>query len=136
MFLARNDTTEFAPDLTPEDLQEIMARLRTVIRRVLERHGGRVAQRLGPWHLVLFGFPVARDDAPDRAVTAAIEIRAGIEQRRRSCTALEWTARFVRAREHGYVRRVAEETCPRRRARVLGSLCARSGGARRRKCGV
>ena len=37
-----------------------------------------MVQRLGREQLVLFGFPVAREDAPVRAVTAALEIQEAI----------------------------------------------------------
>ncbi len=78
MFLVHGDTSEFAPALPPEELQEILSEERAAVRRVLERHGGIVAQRLGRQQLVLFGFPVAREDAPMRAVTAALEIQEAI----------------------------------------------------------
>ena len=75
MFVTRSDSSEFAPALSPEELQEILSAERVAVRKILERHGGRVVQRLGREQLVLFGFPVAREDAPLRAVTAALEIQ-------------------------------------------------------------
>src|SRR5262249_44793853 len=81
---------EFAPGLTPEELREILSAERVAIRRVLERHGGRVVQRLGREQLALFGFPVAREDAPTRAVTAALEIQEAILLLER-----EWQSRLA-----------------------------------------
>jgi class 3 adenylate cyclase/tetratricopeptide (TPR) repeat protein len=77
MFL-RSDARVLAPALPADALQEISSVERAAIRKVLERHGGIVAQRLGAQQLVLFGFPVAREDAPVRAVTAALEIQEAI----------------------------------------------------------
>src|SRR5262245_33591673 len=75
MFVTRADSSEFAPAMATEELQELLSAERAAVRKVLERHGGRVSQRLGREQLVLFGFPVAHVDAPLRAVTAALEIQ-------------------------------------------------------------
>ena len=90
MFVTRSDSNEFAPALSPEELQEILSAERVAVRKVLERHGGRVVQRLGREQLVLFGFPVAREDAPIRAVTAALEIQEAILLLER-----EWQSRLA-----------------------------------------
>ncbi len=90
MFVSRSESSEFAPTLSPEELQEILSAERVAVRRVLERHGGRVVQRLGRERLVLFGFPVAREDAPIRAVTAALEIQEAILLLER-----EWQSRLA-----------------------------------------
>jgi class 3 adenylate cyclase len=90
MFVSRRDSGEFAPALSPEELQELLSAERTAIRKVLERHGGRVVQRLGREQLVLFGFPIAREDAPIRAVTAALEIREAMLLLER-----EWQSRLA-----------------------------------------
>jgi class 3 adenylate cyclase/tetratricopeptide (TPR) repeat protein len=78
MFVVRSDSSEFAPAVSPEELREILSAERAATRRVLERHGGLVAQQLGRQQLVLFGYPVAREDAPLRAVTAALELQEAI----------------------------------------------------------
>jgi serine/threonine protein kinase/tetratricopeptide (TPR) repeat protein len=78
MFVARGDSNEFAPSISPDELQEILSAERAAIRRVLARHGGVVTQRLGRQQLVLFGYPVAREDAPMRAVAAALEVQEAI----------------------------------------------------------
>ena len=90
MFVTRSDSNEFAPALSPEELQELLSAERVAVRKVLERHGGRVVQRLGREQLVLFGFPVAREDAPIRAVTAALEIQEAILLLER-----EWQSRLA-----------------------------------------
>jgi class 3 adenylate cyclase/tetratricopeptide (TPR) repeat protein len=90
MFVKRSDSSEFAPELSPEELQEILSAERIAVRKVLERHGGRVVQRLGREQLVLFGFPVAREDAPIRAVTAALEVQEAILLLER-----EWQSRLA-----------------------------------------
>ncbi|TMA28215.1 MAG: hypothetical protein E6J87_20635, partial [Deltaproteobacteria bacterium] len=90
MFVQRSDSSEFAPAVTPEELREILSAERIAVRKVLERHGGRVVQRLGRAQLVLFGYPVAREDAPIRAVTAALEIQEAILLLER-----EWQSRLA-----------------------------------------
>ena len=90
MFVTRADSSAFAPALPPEELQELLSAERAAVRKVLKRHGGRVSQRLGREQLVLFGFPVAREDAPLRAVTAALEIQEAVLLLER-----EWQSRLA-----------------------------------------
>ncbi len=72
----------------PEEVEQIMARIKHDAMAVIERHGGRVNQFVGDEVMALFGIPVARRDDPRRAVSAALElhrvvdgIAAGLSQR-------------------------------------------------------
>ena len=60
----------------PEEVEEIMARIKAEASAVIERHGGRVNQFVGDEVMALFGIPVARRDDPKRAVSAALELHA------------------------------------------------------------
>jgi class 3 adenylate cyclase/tetratricopeptide (TPR) repeat protein len=63
----------------PEEVEEIMARIKTEASAVIERHGGRVNQFVGDEVMALFGIPVARRDDPRRAVSAALELHAVVD---------------------------------------------------------
>ena len=82
MFVTRSDSSEFAPELSPEELQEIMA-----AERVGDPHGARAPRRprgaaarpLSSWCCSASRWRAKT--RPIRAVTAALEIR-----RRSSCS--------------------------------------------------
>lgn len=63
----------------PEEVEEIMARIKREASAVIERHGGRVNQFVGDEVMALFGVPVARRDDPRRAVAAALELHAVVD---------------------------------------------------------
>ena len=63
----------------PEEVEEVMARIKREASAVIERHGGRVNQFVGDEVMALFGIPVARRDDPRRAVRAALELHAVVD---------------------------------------------------------
>ena len=63
----------------PEEVEEIMARIKREASAVVERHGGRVNQFVGDEVMALFGIPVARRDDPRRAVSAALELHQVVD---------------------------------------------------------
>ncbi len=72
----------------PEEVEEIMSRIKREAIAVIERHGGRVNQFVGDEVMAMFGIPVARRDDARRAIRAALElhhivdgIAAGVSQR-------------------------------------------------------
>ena len=60
--------------LDPEEVQEIMSRIKSEAVKIVENHGGIVSQFVGDEVLALFGIPTAHEDDPRRAVTAALEL--------------------------------------------------------------
>lgn len=60
--------------LDVEDLQELMSDYYKTCRGVVERFDGHVAQLLGDGVLAYFGYPLAHEDDPVRAVTAALSL--------------------------------------------------------------
>ena len=63
----------------PEEVEQIMARIKAEANAVIERHGGRVNQFVGDEVMALFGIPVARRDDPKRAVSAALELHTAVD---------------------------------------------------------
>ena len=60
--------------LDPEEVEDIMSRIKTEAVKIVERHEGIVNQFVGDEVLALFGIPAAHEDDPVRAVKAAFEI--------------------------------------------------------------
>jgi DNA-binding SARP family transcriptional activator/tetratricopeptide (TPR) repeat protein len=67
------------PGMDPEARGRLAARTTAVAGKVLRRHGARVEQHLGDLLIGFFGFPVANEDDPVRAVRAAVELRAAVQ---------------------------------------------------------
>jgi len=70
--------TALAESLDPEEVADVMNRLKDVATRVIELFGGTVNQFVGDQVMALFGIPVAREDAPLRAVRAAFELHRAV----------------------------------------------------------
>ena len=74
LFADLSGYSRLAERLDPEDLAGAMNRLLTEATRVIEAHGGIVNQYSGDDVKALFGVPIAHDDDPRRAVTAALDL--------------------------------------------------------------
>src|SRR5919107_5176684 len=68
--------TARAESLDPEDVEAILRPYHERLRSELESHGGTVEKFIGDAVMGLFGAPVAHEDDPERAVRAALAIRA------------------------------------------------------------
>jgi class 3 adenylate cyclase/tetratricopeptide (TPR) repeat protein len=68
------DSTKLASDLDPEDFRSVMHAYQEAARGVMERYEGHVAQYRGDAIEVYFGWPVAHEDAAERAVRAGLEV--------------------------------------------------------------
>jgi class 3 adenylate cyclase/tetratricopeptide (TPR) repeat protein len=68
--------TSRAETLDPEDVEAILGPYHERLRDELEAHGGTVEKFIGDAVMALFGAPVAHEDDPERAVRAALAIRA------------------------------------------------------------
>jgi class 3 adenylate cyclase/tetratricopeptide (TPR) repeat protein len=68
------------PGADPEARGRFAARSFDVATDILRRHGARVEKSIGELVLALFGFPVAHEDDPIRAVRAAVELRGAVER--------------------------------------------------------
>jgi len=74
MFCDLVDSTRLAARLDPEDLTSVMHAYQGACGDVIRRYGGHVAQFLGDGIMAYFGWPAAREDAPELAVRAGLEI--------------------------------------------------------------
>lgn len=64
----------------PEEVAQVLNRLKTGATRIVEAHGGTVNQFVGDEVMGLFGVPRAHDDDPIRAVRAALEWRDHVRE--------------------------------------------------------
>ena len=63
----------------PEEVEQVMARIKREASRIIESHGGRVNQFVGDEVMALFGIPVTRRDDARHAVRAALELHATVD---------------------------------------------------------
>jgi class 3 adenylate cyclase/tetratricopeptide (TPR) repeat protein len=78
LFCDLADSTPLAERIGPEAMHEIMDRCFAVILEQVHRYEGTVNQFLGDGVMALFGAPLALEDAPRRAVTAALALQRAI----------------------------------------------------------
>ncbi len=70
--------TSRAERLDPEDVRATLSPYYARLRQELERFGGTVEKFIGDAVMALFGAPVAHEDDPERAVRAALAVRAAV----------------------------------------------------------
>jgi len=63
-----------------EDVRGTLAPYHALLREQLEHYGGTVEKFIGDAVMALFGAPAAHEDDPERAVRAALSIRAAIDR--------------------------------------------------------
>ncbi|MDA1075906.1 MAG: AAA family ATPase [Proteobacteria bacterium] len=72
MFVDLVGSTALSARLDPEDLRDVIRSYQGVIATEVARFGGHIAQYLGDGAFVFFGYPVAYEDAAERAVRTAL----------------------------------------------------------------
>jgi class 3 adenylate cyclase len=72
--------TARAEQLDPEDVRAILTPYFARVRREIEAYGGTVEKFIGDAVMAVFGAPLAHGDDPERAVRAALAIRAAVEE--------------------------------------------------------
>lgn len=70
--------TPLSETLSPHELLSLLNRYLERMSTEIERHGGVIDKYIGDEIMALFGAPVAMDDGPDRAVRAALGMRAAL----------------------------------------------------------
>ncbi len=79
MFTDLIDSTGLADSMDPEDFRLLIEAHRTIAVAPILRYGGVVARYLGDGMLILFGYPEAHEDDPERAVRAGLEVAKATE---------------------------------------------------------
>jgi len=71
--------TARSADLDPEDVRALVRPFHDILRREVEKYGGTLARIVGDAGMAVFGYPLAHEDDPERAVRASLGILAGLE---------------------------------------------------------
>ncbi|MEM7173159.1 MAG: adenylate/guanylate cyclase domain-containing protein [Pseudomonadota bacterium] len=79
MFLDMVGSTALAGRFDPEDWHELILAFQGSCVAEIERFGGQVACYMGDGMMVYFGYPIAQEDAPERAGLAGLAILSGLE---------------------------------------------------------
>ena len=75
-------STSMASDVDAEDWAEVVREVFPLMIDPVEHHGGTIARLMGDGALAIFGAPTAREDDPQRAILAALEIQDGMAKHR------------------------------------------------------
>ena len=71
--------TALSEDMDPEVIAGLMNELWEVVDAAIERHGGRVDKHIGDAVMGVWGAGTVKEDDPERAVRAALELRTAFE---------------------------------------------------------
>src|SRR5215471_19201173 len=72
MFCDLVDSTTLSSRLDPEEYREVVRAYQRVCTDVIQRYDGHIAQLLGDGLLIYFGYPVAHEDDPHRAIRTGL----------------------------------------------------------------
>jgi len=72
--------TSISEKLDPEDVQTLVSECLVFFTEEIHRYEGTIAQFLGDGVMALFGAPIAHEDAPQRALYAALAIRERLRE--------------------------------------------------------
>src|SRR5574338_868088 len=70
--------TPLSEQAEPEEVRDLLSRYFERARAVIEGYGGAVEKFIGDAVMAVWGAPVAREDDPERAVRAALELVARV----------------------------------------------------------
>lgn len=84
------DSTRTWAGLDPSDGLALSRAFRKSVEQVVARHGGFVERWEGDGALILFGYPNSREDAPEVAVRAGLELAAAVRSVRSRGASLEF----------------------------------------------
>jgi len=80
MFCDLVGSTALAARLDVEDLRDVIAEYHRTVAEIIARFEGFVARYMGDGVLAYFGYPIAHEDDPERAVRASLAIVAEIRR--------------------------------------------------------
>ncbi|MFQ6617199.1 MAG: adenylate/guanylate cyclase domain-containing protein, partial [Fidelibacterota bacterium] len=80
MFADISGFTAMSEKMDPEEVTSIMNYCFSMMGSIIENHGGTIDKFIGDCIMVLFGVPVALEEAPQKALNTAIEMRNRLYQ--------------------------------------------------------
>jgi class 3 adenylate cyclase len=80
MFCDLVGSTALSARLDPEDLREVIAEYHRSVAETIARFEGFVARYMGDGVLAYFGYPIAHEEDPERAVRAGLAVVAAIRR--------------------------------------------------------
>ncbi len=80
MFCDLVGSTALSEKLDPEDLREVMRAYQDACAGAIGRFDGHIAQTLGDGLMVYFGYPIAHEEDPQRAVRSGLDIVGAVEE--------------------------------------------------------
>lgn len=80
MFVDLVGSTELSGRLDPEEMGDILRQYQNMVTGEVSRLGGHVSKLMGDGVLAYFGWPVAHEDAAERAVRAGLAVSAAVDQ--------------------------------------------------------
>jgi len=80
IFLDIKDFTHFAEHLDPEEAIEILNQIFQPIINIIYKYEGSINKFLGDGLMIVFGTPYSRENDPERAVRASLEMMKSIEK--------------------------------------------------------
>src|SRR5208283_292420 len=78
MFADISGFTAMSEMMDPEEVTSLINDCFFMMEACIERHGGTIDKFIGDSVMVVFGVPKALEDAPQKAVNTAIELRNGL----------------------------------------------------------
>jgi class 3 adenylate cyclase len=79
MFIDLVGSTSLSGEIDPEDYRNVVQAYQSTCTEVIQRYDGYIAQHLGDGLLVYFGYPLAHEDDPQRAVHTGLGIIASLK---------------------------------------------------------
>ena len=80
MFCDLADSTALSEKLDPEDLREVISNYQNTCTGLIKKYDGYIARFMGDGILIYFGYPIASEDAAERAVRSGLEIITAIQE--------------------------------------------------------
>jgi class 3 adenylate cyclase/tetratricopeptide (TPR) repeat protein len=87
LFADLQGSTKLASRRDPEDTRDFLRSYFTKLGRRIQRFGGTIDKYVGDAVMAVFGAPVAHEDDPERALSAALAIRDAVEELNRELRA-------------------------------------------------
>ena len=80
MFCDLADSTALSVKLGPEDLREVISTYQNTCTALIKKYDGYITRFMGDGILIYFGYPIASEDATERAVHSGLEIITVIQE--------------------------------------------------------